>query len=74
MSKKVKTIAEIRAEIEALQGTLEQREKIERERIGAEVQRLTGRESWDEIKPLIQQIVPKKESVPSVSATPEAHL
>ena len=49
-----KTAAEIREEIEALRATLAEREREERERIGAEMQKLTGRVTWGEIALVVE--------------------
>lgn len=49
MSKRAKTAEEIRAQINALQAKLNEKERAERERIGREMQRRTGKETWDDI-------------------------
>ena len=54
--RKQKTAADIRAQIEALQDELTAKTKADQEKIGAEMQRLTGRETWDEIKILLGDV------------------
>lgn len=49
MSKRTKTAEELRAQINALQVKLDRKERAERERIGREMQRRTGKETWDDI-------------------------
>ena len=53
MSKRTKTAEEIRAQINALQAKLDEKERDERERIGREMQRRTGKETWSEIAELL---------------------
>lgn len=53
MSKRTKTAEEIRAQINALQAKLDEKERAERERIGREMQRRTGKETWSEIAELL---------------------
>ncbi len=54
--RKQKTAADIRAEIEALQDELTAKTKAEQEKIGAEMQRRFGVETWDEIKILLDDV------------------
>lgn len=49
MGKKQKTPDDIKAQIAALKGELREAERAERERIGQEMQRLTGKTTWEEI-------------------------
>lgn len=51
--RKQKTAADIRAQIAELQAELDAKERAEREKIGEEMQRLTGKEKWEEIKNLL---------------------
>ncbi len=60
MSTKQKSTKELRDMIAKLQGTLELQERVEREKIGAEMQKLTGLESWSEIEPVIRSALEKK--------------
>lgn len=58
MSKKrQKTAAEIRAKIEALKVEETAATARDREEIGREIQKLTGRETWPEIEPLVSGII-----------------
>lgn len=52
--KKMKTAAEIKREIEALQVELEKREREERLKIGQKMQQWTGAETWDEIEAILR--------------------
>lgn len=54
MSRRQKTPAEIRAKIEKLQAALDEQERAEKVKIGAEIQKMTKKTTWDEIKPLIE--------------------
>ena len=54
MSRRQKTPEEIRAKIQKLQAALDEQERAERVKIGAELQKLTGKTTWAEIKPLIE--------------------
>ncbi len=49
MGKKQKTTAEIKSQIAALRDELREAERAECERIGREMQKLTGKETWEEI-------------------------
>lgn len=61
--RKMKTAAEIKQEIEALQVELEQREQQERLKIGQKIQELTGLETWTEIEPVLRRMSSKPETV-----------
>ncbi len=61
--RKMKTAAEIKQEIEALQVELEQREQQERLKIGQKIQELTGLETWTEIEPVLKRMSSKPEAV-----------
>lgn len=61
--RKMKTAAEIKQEIEALQVELEQREQEERLKIGQKLQELTGLETWAEIEPVLRRMSSKPETV-----------
>lgn len=50
MSKKVKTVDELRQKLAAARAEYEARLKAEREEIGAAVQAATGLDSWTEIE------------------------
>lgn len=65
MSKRQKTAAEIRARIEALKVEEAAAATREREEIGRQMQKLTGRETWTEIEPLISGISKKEEEQPN---------
>lgn len=54
MAKKQKTTNEIKAQIAALKGDLRKAERAERERIGIEMQRRTGKETWAEIAAILE--------------------
>ena len=49
MGKKPKTAADIKAQIAELKAKLDAKERAEREKIGREMQKLTGKETWEEI-------------------------
>ena len=51
-----KTAAEIKAEIKALQAELDAKEQAERLKIGSEMQTWSGRETWEEIKTLLEPL------------------
>ena len=49
MGKKQKSAADIKAQITKLKDELKAKERAECERIGREMRRRTGKESWEEI-------------------------
>lgn len=61
--RKMKTAAQIKQEIEALQVELERREQEERLKIGQKLQELTGLETWAEIEPVLRRMSSKPETV-----------
>lgn len=63
MGKKQKTAAEIKSQISALKGELREAEQAEREKIGREMQRLTGKTTWEEIKAFLDVKRAKLDSV-----------
>lgn len=63
MGKKQKTAAEIKSQISALKGELREAERAEREKIGREMQRLTGKTTWEEIKAFLDVKRAKLDSV-----------
>ena len=63
MGKKQKSAAEIKAQITELKGELREAERAECERIGKEMQRRTGKETWEEIAVLLDVKRAKLDSV-----------
>lgn len=63
MGKKQKNTAEIKAQIAALKDELREAERAECERIGREMQRRTGRETWEEIAAILDGKKAKLDSV-----------
>ncbi|MCR5030127.1 MAG: hypothetical protein K5982_01520 [Selenomonadaceae bacterium] len=49
----MKTADEIRKQIEELRKKADELDRRERERIGAEVQKRTGKSTWQEIEPVL---------------------
>ena len=65
--RKMKTAAQIKQEIEALQVELEKREREERLKIGRKMQEWTGAGTWEEIEVFLngnKTSKPEPESVP----------
>ena len=62
--RKMKTVAQLKQEIEALQVELERKEQEERLKIGQKLQELTGLETWAEIEPVLKRMSSKAETVP----------
>lgn len=60
--RKMKTAAEIKQEIRALQVELEQKEQEEQLKIGQKLQELTGLETWAEIEPVLRRMSSKPET------------
>ncbi|MBR3722064.1 MAG: hypothetical protein IKN12_04790 [Selenomonadaceae bacterium] len=48
------TIADLKAKMEKIQEEIKIKERKEREKIGAEMQKLTGLETWNEIENVIK--------------------
>lgn len=63
MGQKPKTAADIKAQIAALKAKLDVKERAEREKIGREMQRRTGKETWEEIKAFLDVKRAKLDSV-----------
>ena len=63
MGKKQKTAAEIKSQISALKGELREAERAEREKIGLEMQRRTGKATWEEIAAILDGKKAKLDSV-----------
>ena len=63
MGKKQRSADEIKAQIAALKDELREAERVECERIGREMQRRTGKESWEEILIVLDGKCDKKGSV-----------
>lgn len=63
MGKKQKNAAEIKAQIAALRDELREAERAECERIGKEMQRRTGKETWEEIAAILDGKKAKLDSV-----------
>ena len=63
MGKKQKNAVEIKAQIAALRDELREAERAEREKIGREMQRLTGKTTWEEIKAFLDVKRAKSDSV-----------
>ena len=63
MGKKQKNAVEIKAQIAALRDELREAERAEREKIGREMQRLTGKTTWEEIKAFLDVKRAKLDSV-----------
>ncbi len=63
MGKKQKSPDDIKAQIAALKSELREAERAERERIGQEMQRLTGKTTWEEIKAFLDVKRAKLDSV-----------
>ena len=61
--RKMKTVAQLKQEIEALQVELERKEQEERLKIGQKLQELTGLETWTEIEPVLKRMSSKPEAV-----------
>ena len=63
MAKKQKSPDDIKAQIAALKSELREAERAERERIGLEMQRRTGKATWEEIKAFLDVKRAKLDSV-----------
>ena len=61
--RKMKTVAQIKQEIEALQVELERKEQEERLKIGQKLQEWTGLETWEEIEVFLKRVSSKPETV-----------
>ena len=61
--RKMKTVAQIKQEIEALQVELERKEQEERLKIGQKLQEWTGLETWEEIDVFLKRVSSKPETV-----------
>ena len=63
MGQKSKTAADIKAQIAELKAKLDAKERAEREKIGREMQRRTGKETWEEIAAVLDGKCAKKDSI-----------
>ena len=61
--RKMKTVAQLKQEIEALQVELERKEQEERLKIGRKLQEWTGLETWEEIEVFLKRVSSKPETV-----------